>query len=110
MEEHANNRYRCDRSGHVSSGKLLAVGGGGLEGGGGGFQIFHFNGSSPITKDSGILQSSVQFNAFAWDSANHLFALGDGQLYVYTVTTSSVTEAPARLIPSLKPGPFLFNP
>jgi hypothetical protein len=35
----------------------------------------------------------VQFNAFAWDSANHLFALGNGELYVYTVTTSSITEA-----------------
>jgi len=75
------------------SGKLLAVGGGGLEGGGGGFQIFHFNGSSPITKDSGVLQSSVQFNAFAWDGANHLFALGNGELYVYTVTSSGVTQA-----------------
>ena len=76
------------------SGKLLAVGGGGLESGGGGFQIFHFNGSSPITKESSILQSSVIFQGFAWDKNNHLFALGGGQLFVYTVTSSSVTEAP----------------
>jgi hypothetical protein len=76
------------------SGKLLAVGGGGLFGGGGGFQIFHFNGSSPITKESSVQQSKVTFQAFAWDNANHLFALGNGELFVYTVTSSSVTEAP----------------
>ncbi len=76
------------------SGKFLAVGGAGLSGGGKGFQIFHFNGSSPITKESSVLQSSVTFQAFAWDKANHLYALGGGQLFVYTVTSSSVTQAP----------------
>jgi hypothetical protein len=68
------------------SGKLLAVGGQGL-------QIFHFNGSSPITKDSGVLQPAVAFNALAWDSENHLYALSGGQLFVYTVTSSSISQA-----------------
>ena len=68
------------------SGKLLAVGGNG-------FQIFHFNGSSPITKDSGVLQPGIEFVEFAWDGGNHLYALGGGKLFVYTVTTSSIKQA-----------------
>lgn len=75
------------------SGKLLAVGGQG-------FQIFHFNGSSPITHYSGVLQPALQiggsrlFKQLAWDSSNHLYALGGGKLFVYTVTPTSITEAP----------------
>jgi hypothetical protein len=68
------------------SGKLLAVGGSG-------FQIFHFNGSSPITKYSGVFQPRTQFQEFGWDGDNHLYALGGGELYVYTVTSTSIKEA-----------------
>ncbi len=67
------------------SGKLLAVGGSG-------FQIFHFDGSSPITKYTGVLQPGSQFQEFGWDGDNHLYALGSGKLYVYTVTSTSVEE------------------
>ncbi|MGA2558163.1 MAG: hypothetical protein ABSF17_00680 [Terracidiphilus sp.] len=69
------------------SGKLLAVGGQG-------FQVFHFNGSEPITHYSGLLQSGTYFLEFGWDKANHLYALGIGKLFVYTVTPTSITEAP----------------
>jgi hypothetical protein len=70
--------------------KFLAV-----SGYGGGFQIFHFNGSDPITKYSGVLQSGVQFfQQFGWDKANHLYALGGGKLFVYTVTSSEIKQAP----------------
>jgi 6-phosphogluconolactonase (cycloisomerase 2 family) len=69
------------------SGKLLVVGGSG-------FQIFHFNGSSPITKYSGVFQPGTQFQEFGWDGDNHLYALGGGELYAYTVTSTSIKEAP----------------
>jgi hypothetical protein len=69
------------------SGKLLAVGGKG-------FQIFHFDGSDPITHYSGALQTGVTIQEFGWDKANHLYALGGGELFVYTVTPTNITEAP----------------
>lgn len=68
------------------SGKLLAVGGQG-------FEIFHFNASSPITHYSGVLQSAHAIRQFAWDGVNHLYALGTGLLFVYTATPTSITEA-----------------
>ena len=51
------------------SGKVLAVGGGVPDCancGAPGFQIFHFNGSSPITHYTGLLHSSEKFVQFAW--------------------------------------------
>jgi hypothetical protein len=73
------------------SGKLLAVGGGGLE-------LFHFNGGNPITKYK-ILLPSDSIGLIFWDNNNHMYAIGSdskgaGKLWVYTVTTTSVTEAP----------------
>jgi hypothetical protein len=42
-----------------------------------------------------VLQPGHQFTQFGWDSANHLYALSaDGLLFVYTVTPTSITEAP----------------
>ncbi len=77
------------------SGKLLAVGGPG-------FQVFHFNGSSPITHYTGRLQAGYGFQQFGWDGDNHLYALGGGKLFVYTVTPTSIKEAPGS--PVLDPG------
>jgi hypothetical protein len=70
------------------SGKYLAVGGTS------GLQIFHFNGASPITKYTGDLLSKEVDQIF-WDNANHLYAIGRaaGKLWVYTVTSTSVTQA-----------------
>ena len=78
------------------TGKLLAVGGGGQNnpGGGNGFQLFHFNGASPITRDSGVLQTRYLIDQFGWDKSNHLYVLGGGYLFVYTVTPTSIEEAP----------------
>jgi hypothetical protein len=73
--------------------KFLALGAG--EGGALGFAIYHFNGSNPITKYSSVLQPKVGFgdHAFAWDKSHHLFVLGGGNLYVYTVTSTSIKQA-----------------
>jgi hypothetical protein len=73
------------------SGKLLAIGGAGLE-------LFHFNGGSPATKYK-LLLTGDTIGSLLWDNANHLYALGSdtkgsGKLWVYTVTPTSVTEAP----------------
>lgn len=65
------------------SGKELVVGGQG-------FQLFHFNGSSPATKFTGLEQSSVHFQQFRWDNAGHLYALSGGTLYVFNVTSTGI--------------------
>jgi hypothetical protein len=71
------------------NGKYLAVGGGS------GMQIFHFNGANPITKYTGLLTTNEVDQMF-WDNANHLYAISRkaGKLYVFTVTSTSVTQAP----------------
>jgi hypothetical protein len=66
------------------SGKLLAVGGSGLE-------VFHFNGAAPITAYSGKL-TTAGISVIHWDNANHLYALSAGKLYVFTVTPTSITQ------------------
>ena len=50
------------------SGKLLAVGGRGLE-------IFHFNGGSPATKYKMLLPTE-SIGSILWDNDNHMYALG----------------------------------
>lgn len=73
------------------SGKYLAAGAiNGLE-------IFHFNGAAQATKYKTLLTGKTIGEVY-WDNNNHLYALvsnsaGTGKLYVYTVTSSSVTEA-----------------
>jgi hypothetical protein len=77
------------------SAKLLAVAGFSS-----GLQIFHFNGTEPATKYSKELDASSGFSSIYWDDNNHLYALSfadgkkPGQLFVYTVTPTSLTEAP----------------
>ena len=76
------------------NGKFLAVGGSS------GLQIFHFNGANPITKYTGLLTNTYMQQVF-WDNANHLYAISydasnpsASKLYVFTVTSTSVTQAP----------------
>jgi hypothetical protein len=71
------------------SGKLLAVGGAA------GLQIFHFDGSSPITHDTGQLTKDPISQIF-WDNHNHVYAISQsaGKLFVFTATTTSVSQAP----------------
>ena len=67
------------------SNKYLAVAGSGLE-------VFHFNGANPVTKLKSLL-SNVKILQAGWDNNGHLYALSSSHLYVYTVTSTSVTEA-----------------
>jgi hypothetical protein len=76
-------------------GKYLAVGGSS------GLQIFRFNRANPITKFIGVLTSSPIVQVF-WDNSGHVYALSQtyvsspstGKLFVYTVTSKGVTQAP----------------
>jgi hypothetical protein len=71
------------------SGTLLAVGGDA------GLQVFHFNGASPATADTGLM-ATASINRIFWDNSNHLYAISTSasKLYVYTVTSTSATAAP----------------
>ena len=71
------------------SGELLAVAGTS------GLQIFHFNGSNPITRYTGLLTRDEVDQLF-WDNDNHLYAISRpaGKLFIFTVTSTSVSQAP----------------
>jgi hypothetical protein len=84
------------------SGKFLAVTGSN------GLAIFHFNGASPVTKFTTLL-SGESLAQVAWDNDNHLYAVGgnsngNGKLWVYTVTPTSITEAAGS--PHAIPNPY----
>jgi len=70
-------------------GKYLAVGGTT------GLQIYHFNEANPITRFTGLLTKNEVDQMF-WDNANHLYAITStaGELYVYTITSKGVAQAP----------------
>jgi len=71
------------------SGKLVAVAGAA------GLQVFHFHGSNPITHYTGLL-TNVQMDQLSWDNHNHLYAISRsaGKLFVFTITPTSVRQAP----------------
>jgi hypothetical protein len=69
------------------SGKLLAVANGQ------GLQVYHFNGAAPITPYTGVLTSDPTSSMY-WDNANHLYAVGQDKLYVFTVTPTGYSQAP----------------
>jgi hypothetical protein len=77
-----------------TSGTALAVAGGypTTYGAGNGLEIYHFNGADPITPFSGLM-ANIEIDAIKWDSSNHLYAISakTNQLFVYTVTGTSVT-------------------
>ena len=85
------------------SGKILALYGQQ------GLQFFHFNGASPITDFAG-LQTTVEIDQMAWDDNNHVYALSDAyaeysrpfgqaELFVFTVTPTSIEEVPGSPFP-----------
>jgi len=61
--------------------------------GGNGIQIYKFNAAAPLTPYKTLL-SGTPIDQVAWDSSNHLYAISRSKnmLYVFTVTSTSVTE------------------
>jgi hypothetical protein len=92
------------------SGKLLAVGGAGNSGGGG-LQVFHFNGANPITHYTGLLTNNL-IDQFFWDNSNHLYAISQsaGKLFVFTVTPTSVSQAPGSPYTIVSPKNIIVQP
>jgi len=90
------------------SGQFLAVGGNATQFGEEGtktpgLQVFRFNGANPIVLYSNRLTSDP-INEIHWDNTDHLYALSNSthKLYVYSVTSSSITAAPGSpfIVPS----------
>lgn len=89
------------------SGKLLAVGG--MEG----LEIFHVNGSSPLTHYTGLL-SSRSFTATTpspglmfWDNSNHLYAISPGsdqklRIFLVTPTEASLVAGTPISVPGVQ--------
>jgi hypothetical protein len=68
------------------TGKLLAAGG--VDG----FQLFHFNGASPMTTYTGNLDQNNQVRALSWDKSSHLYLLTSHSVDIYQVTPTTNTE------------------
>lgn len=87
------------------SGKLLAIGGSS------GLQIFHFNAGSPLTHYTGLITGADIEQAF-WDNANHLFAISTAthKLYVFTITPTSVSQAPGSPYTIANPKNIIVQP
>jgi len=81
------------------SGKLLAVAGSY------GFELFNFNGGSPITKIGGLVPSDP-VTQVAWDKAGHLYVLSTSSLFVYAATATGVQQAPGSPHSLSGSGPF----
>ena len=87
------------------SGKLLAVAG--QEG----LQIFHFNGSNPVTHYTGLLTKEPITQMF-WDNDNHLYAISNtaGQLLVFTITPTTHAKAPGSPYAIASPQDIIVQP
>lgn len=77
-------------------GNFVAVSGTSATNGGPGLQLFHFNGAAAATDFGGVLLPNVGISEVMWDKDNHLYAFSSSsqELFVYTVTSKSITEAP----------------
>jgi hypothetical protein len=69
------------------SGKLVVAGGTG------GFQVFRFDGSAPITELTGKISTNGDVEGFAWDKSDHLYVSTTNALYVYNTTSTSIKQA-----------------
>ena len=60
-----------------------------------GLQVFQLNGANPLTQVTGLLVNN-EIDQVGWDNSNHLYAIGasSGQLFVFTITATTVTQAP----------------
>jgi hypothetical protein len=84
------------------SGNLfVAYGNDGGSNGKGAIEIYKFNGAAPLTLWKTLLDGTP-INQVGWDGANHMYAISttENKLYVFTVTSTSVTETSSVSIPS----------
>lgn len=72
-------------------------------------QLFHFNGSSPITSMTGQIPVKGLMSFLEWDTSSHLYGLNiyTGMLRVYTVTSKGVSEDPGSPV-AIKGAQSLF--
>lgn len=68
-------------------GSMLAVSG--LSG----LQVFHAHGGNPITPYTGLIAAHTIWD-LAWDTHNHLFAIGSGRVNAFRVTSTGHKQAP----------------
>lgn len=87
------------------SGQLVAIAG--QEG----LQVFHMDGSNPITSYTPLLTSDP-INMMFWDNNNHLYAISQksNKLHVYTVTNSEYHEAPGSPYTVTSPDDIIVQP
>ena len=103
-----NSCLACSALRMAPTGKLLAAAGSA------GVVLFHFNGGNPATKYRTLLAGN-SISTVLWDNENHLYALGSnakgaGMLWVYTVTPTSVAEAPGSPYSIANPGGMYVQP
>jgi len=73
-------------------------------------QIFHFNGSSPVTHYTGLLTTNPITQMF-WDNSDHLYGISSaGLLYVGTVTPTKITSAPGSPYKITGPQDLIVQP
>lgn len=61
-----------------------------------GIQFFHLNGGAPMTQMTAVIPAGGLITAMSWDHSGHLYGLDgtNGELHVYTVTSTKAVEAP----------------
>jgi hypothetical protein len=57
-----------------------------------GLQVFHFHGSNPITPYTGLIAAHTIYD-LAWDTHNHLYAIGAGRVNAFRVTSTGYKQA-----------------
>jgi hypothetical protein len=57
-----------------------------------GLQVFHFHGSNPITPYTGLIAAHAIYD-LAWDTHNHLYAIGSGRVNAFWVTSTGHKQA-----------------
>jgi hypothetical protein len=76
-----------------------------------GLQLFNFTGTSQATPRTGLL-TTASITGVRWDNSNHLYAISNasGKLFVFTVTSAGVTQAPGSPYGIPKPKGLIVQP
>jgi hypothetical protein len=76
-----------------------------------GIELFHFNGANLITHYSAVFNTAT-IDSIGWDKSNHLFAISKAnkKLYVYTVTPTTIVQAPGSPYTISSPSTLFVRP